>query len=249
MSNPLIIAHRGGAKEVPENTIAALKWALDLKVDCIEIDVRLSKEGIPVVLHDPSAARTIGIDKSPEISTLTVPQIQKFDVGKSFGNAYLGEKIPTLLDVLHLNWGKTGLMIEIKKSRHAAKVLVDAVFVALLKAEKPLPAIVIGSFSVDIMHEVKKHPQRKELNIGMIGIVEKPDMITHFVKLDIPRLALWYKIITPSLIQPTLKKNIDIWSFTVDDIKIAEFLISLGIKGIISNVPKMMLQSHIFNLH
>lgn len=249
MSNPLIIAHRGGAKEAPENTIAALKWALDLKVGCIEIDVRLSKEGIPVVLHDPSAARMLGIDKSPEICSLTLSQIQKFDVGRSFGDAYIGEKIPTLLDVLDLNWGKTGLMIEIKKSRHAAKVLVEAVFNALLKAKKPLPPIMIGSFSVDVMREVKKHPQRKELNIGMIGIVEKPDMIEHFIKLDIPRLALWYKIITPSLIQPVLNKNIDIWSFTVDDIKVAEFLISLGINGIISNVPKLMLQRNIFNLH
>ena len=249
MSIPLIIAHRGGAKEVPENTIAALKWALDLNVDCIEIDVRLSKEGIPVVIHDPSAARMIGAVNSPHISRLTLPQIQEFDVGRSFDHTYIGETIPTLIDVLNLNWNKTGLMIEIKKSRHPAKVLVDAVFKTLSMAKKPLPSIVMGSFSVEVIKEVQKHPRRKEFNIDMIGIVEKPDMIAHFVKQDIQRLALWYKIITPSLIQPLINKHIDLWSFTVDDVKIAQFLISLGINGIISNVPKTMLETHIFNLH
>ncbi|HEV8052261.1 MAG TPA: glycerophosphodiester phosphodiesterase family protein [Parachlamydiaceae bacterium] len=244
-----IIAHRGGAKEVPENTMAALKWALDLKVDCIEIDVRLSKEGIPVVLHDPSAARMIGALKSPQINRLTLSQIQEFDVGLLFGNAYFGEKIPTLLDVLNLNWKKTGLMIEIKKGKQRAKVLVDAVFDVLASVKMNLPLIIIGSFSVEVVKEIQNHPLLAELNIEVIGIVEKPEMIPRFLELDIKRLALWYKIITPSLIQPILKKNIDIWSFTVDDIKIAQFLISLGINGIISNVPKMMLKSGIFYLH
>lgn len=243
MALPLIIAHRGGAKEVPENTIAAFKRALDLKVNCIEIDVRLSKEGIPVVLHDPSAARVIQAVDSPPVSQLTLPEIMEFDVGRSFAQAYIGEKIPTLFDVLNLDWKTTGLMIEIKKGRHPAKVCVDAVFKVLANAKKPLPPIVIGSFSIEVIKEVEKHPLKGEFNPDRIGIVEKPDRIAHFLKQEIHRLALWYKIITPSLIQPLIKKNIDVWAFTVDDVKIAQFLISLGVNGIISNVPKAMMES------
>lgn len=244
-----IIAHRGASKEAPENTIASINRALDLGANFIEIDVRLSKDRIPVVIHDPSPARMIGVKSAPAVNQMTLAEIQQFDIGKLFGKAFIGEKIPTLLDVLNLNWKKTGLMIEIKKSVQQPKVVVKAVFEVLAQTSLPLPFIIIGSFSPEIISEAKNSLDQINQPIELIGIAEKPDMIDAFIELDIKRLALWYKLISPELINYLEENGIDIWSFTIDDLKTAQFLISLGVNGIISNDPQAMIESKSLNIH
>lgn len=247
--NPLIIAHRGASKEAPENTLAAIKRGLALKADYIEIDVRLSKDGIPIVLHDPSASRMIGVKGSPPIRQLTLDQIKQIGIGKRFGRAFADEKIPTLAEVLDLNWAATGLMIEIKKSVRDPKILVDAVFGVLASIKKPLPRIFMGSFDLEIIQQVQKQVQLLNSPIKVIGIIEKKEMITRFIEQKIQHLALWYKLMNWELAYFLREKKIPVWTFTVDDLKVAKFLISLGINGIISNDPKMLQESEIFRLH
>ena len=245
-----IIAHRGASKEAPENTLASIELALSLEVDYIEIDVHLSKDGIPIVIHDPSAARMLGIKKSPEVSHLTLKEIQQLDVGSSFQKAFIGEKIPSLQEVLNLEWNKTGLMLEIKKSSYPTNILVKKIFDVVFKANKPLTSILIGSFSLEIVKEVKRHLSKTDLPIEIIGIVEKHSMIEPFIKENVKRLAIWHQLISKKagLLSFLKKQEIDVWSFTVDDLTLAKFLISLGVNGIISNDPRMMMESKIFYL-
>ncbi|MES1168290.1 MAG: glycerophosphodiester phosphodiesterase family protein, partial [Oleiharenicola lentus] len=61
MPGPLIIAHRGASAEKPENTIAAFRRALALEVDGIELDVHVTKDGVPVVFHDAQLRRLTGV--------------------------------------------------------------------------------------------------------------------------------------------------------------------------------------------
>lgn len=241
-SQTLIIAHRGASAEAPENTLAAIRRAIDLNAHYVEIDVRLSKEGIPIVLHDPSAARMTGDQHTIPIRQLTLSQIKQIAIGQRFGEAFAEEKIPTLQEVLGLDWKNTGLMIEIKKSMRDPKILVDAVFQVLSQIKQPPPKISIGSFSLDIVKEVQKQSQLFN-SIEVIGIVEKPDMIAPFLKQKVKRLALWYKLINWDLVHSLKEENMEIWTFTVDDLKVAKFLISLNINGIISNNPRMMMEN------
>lgn len=240
-SHTLIIAHRGASAEAPENTLAAIQRAIDLNSHYVEIDVRLSKEGIPVVLHDPSAARMTGDQNTIPIRQLTLSQIKKIAVGQHFGTAFAEEKIPTLQEVLSLDWKNTGLMIEIKKSVRDPKILVDAVFQVLSQIKKPPSKMSIGSFSLDIVKELQKQSQL--FSVEVIGIVEKPDMIAPFLKQKVKRLALWYKLINWDLVHTLKEENMEIWTFTVDDLEVAKFLISLNINGIISNNPRMMMEN------
>jgi glycerophosphoryl diester phosphodiesterase len=237
-----IIAHRGASKEAPENTLAAIKRAISLKVDYVEIDVRLSKEGIPVLLHDPSAARMIGVKKTPLIHQLPLVQIQELDVGQRFGHAFIGEKIPTLWEALSLDWNHTGLMIEIKECPQHPKILVDAVLAVITQMKKPLPHVIIGSFSIEIIKEVQQHLADFTFPMGIIGIIEKLEKLTPFIEQGVKHVALWYRLITPNLVHSLKEQGIAIWTFTVDDITMAKNLISSGINGIISNDPQMMIE-------
>lgn len=235
-----IIAHRGASKEAPENTLAAIKRALALKSHCVEIDVRLSKEGIPVLLHDEAIVQPSKADCAPLIHHLTLPEIQKIDVGRAFGQEFTGETIPTLADVLALDWNDTGLMIEIKECPQEPELVVKAVFQVLAAAKKLPPFLVLGSFSIDIVQEIARY-QDQYPAMRVIGIVEEPDMVARFVAKKLRHLAIWHPLVTEDLMRALLSRNIDIWTFTVDDPNLAQLLITLGVSGIISNDPKLML--------
>lgn len=243
-----IIAHRGASKEAPENTISAITRAINLGVNYVEFDVHLSKEGIPVILHDPSAARMIRVNGSPPIRQLTLAQIQQFDVGQHFGEKFTGEKIPTLLEVLNLNWKDTGLMIEIKDYGVKPKILVQAILEDIVKVKNLLSQIMIGSFSYEILKEIQQSISLLNLPVKVIGIIEKPERIDSFTSIKMKHLALFYKLITPNFIQLLKEYQIEVWAFTVDDIEVAKFLLSIGVKGIISNSPKEMKEAHLFDL-
>ena len=234
---PYIIAHRGNSSEAPENTIAAIKKALEIGVDFVEIDIRLSADHIPVVIHDASLTRVTGQKHVPHIQALPFSKIQEFDVGTKFGKSFEGEKIPRLIDVLGLNWGQAGLMVEIKEGHHSPKEMVDAVVKEITSASPILPRLIIGSFSVNIFEESKK------MGLERIGIVEKKEYIERFIQAGAKRMAVWHKIITKDLMKLLLAHKIEVWSFTVDDNDLATSLVDLGVRGIISNVPKKFLGS------
>ncbi|HEU0163481.1 MAG TPA: glycerophosphodiester phosphodiesterase family protein [Thermomicrobiales bacterium] len=101
----LIIAHRGGATTTPENTIASFTNALALGADVIELDIHLSKDGVPVVIHDHTLERTT--NGTGEVNSYTVAELQQFDAGQ-------GEKIPTLAEVFALVGDKVPFVLELK---------------------------------------------------------------------------------------------------------------------------------------
>ena len=238
-SSPLIIAHRGNSSEAPENTIASIKEALTLLVDFVEIDVHLSKDGFPVVIHDPTVNRVTHVVDLPPIHKLSLSEIQQIDVGSKFNKKFAGEKIPRLLDVLQLNWKNTGLMIEIKEDVYSPKEIVGSVFRDIFSLNTPLPHLVLGSFSLEIFNEIKKQALPLKLPVEFIGIVEKLECIEPFILARTKRLALCKKSITRNLIKDLKEKGIEVWVFTVDDPKEKENLASIGVKGIISNKPKL----------
>jgi glycerophosphoryl diester phosphodiesterase len=100
MAAPLLIAHRGGAVEAPENTLAAFRYSLALGIRWFELDVQMSRDGALVVFHDETLDRTTNGDGP--IGSLTLEDLRRLDAGSWFGSQYAGERIPTLREVLEL---------------------------------------------------------------------------------------------------------------------------------------------------
>ncbi|MDO5403868.1 MAG: glycerophosphodiester phosphodiesterase family protein, partial [Eubacteriales bacterium] len=107
-----ITAHRGASMEAPENTLAAFSRAMENMADTIELDVQLTSDGQLVVMHDDTALRTTGVDKS--ISSMTLEEVKKLDAGSWFSAEFEGEKVPALQEVFDLCEGKIKINIEIK---------------------------------------------------------------------------------------------------------------------------------------
>lgn len=112
---PLIVAHRGASADAPENTLASLQLGYAQGADFAECDVRLTRDGEVVLLHDASLRRTAGVDA--RVDELSLAELRRLEVGSWRGERWRGEKIPTLIEALELV-SRAGagrrLLIEIK---------------------------------------------------------------------------------------------------------------------------------------
>jgi glycerophosphoryl diester phosphodiesterase len=113
MGQPILIAHRGGSLEAPENTLAAFRHAIELGMRYVELDVQMSSDGEMVVIHDETLDRTT--NGNGPVSSLTLQELRKLDAGSHFGPQYAGEPIPTLREVLELcTSAGVGVVVELK---------------------------------------------------------------------------------------------------------------------------------------
>lgn len=115
-----ITAHRGSSYEAPENTLAAIRKAIDNGADYAEIDVQMTKDGALILLHDSSLKRTTGMPYRPD--EVTLETIKTLDAGSWFSESFAGEQIPTLEEVISLAKDKIKLNIEIKGSLYSPEV-------------------------------------------------------------------------------------------------------------------------------
>src|SRR6476469_7888401 len=105
MGRMLRIGHRGAAGHVLENTLGSIEKAIELGVDYVEIDLRLTRDGHVVILHDATVDRTT--NDHGRIKDLTLAQVQRIKTKD-------GQHVPTLEEVLKLTDGRVGLMLELK---------------------------------------------------------------------------------------------------------------------------------------
>lgn len=117
------IGHRGACGHAPENTLLSMRKALEIGVDGFEFDIQLSKDGIPVIIHDDTLERTTS--GKGKISDFTVKELKELDAGK-------GEKIPTLQEAIEMVDKRTRLFIELK-AEDSARPVADIVSNAVKK--------------------------------------------------------------------------------------------------------------------
>jgi len=119
---PLVVAHRGAAGEAPENTLAAFRLAGEFGAGAVELDVQLSRDGTPVVIHDADVSRTT--DGAGPVRRFTVAELRRLDAGSWFAPQYRGEKIPLLQEVLEL---PAVPVIELKVAPGQSRLLAERV--------------------------------------------------------------------------------------------------------------------------
>ena len=141
-----VIGHRGAAGHAPENTLVSIRKAAALGVRWVEFDVRLSRDGEPVLFHDDALDRTT--DGRGWVAERTLSQLRALDAGSWFGSAFAGERIPTLGEALaQIAALRLGANVEIKSDAGREVATAEAV-ARILKAEWPAtsPPPVVSSF-------------------------------------------------------------------------------------------------------
>lgn len=127
-----IVAHRGASHDAPENTLSAFRRAWQLGVECVEIDVHVSRDGEVVVMHDATTERIGGRDR--RIDQQTLAELRELDVGGWKSPAFANERIPTLAEVLaSVPRGRT-LFVEIKSDLAAVGAVAKVIEASDLRA-------------------------------------------------------------------------------------------------------------------
>ncbi|GMA50899.1 glycerophosphoryl diester phosphodiesterase [Alicyclobacillus contaminans] len=158
-----IWAHRGWSARYPENTMASFQAALELGVRGIELDVQLSKDGIPVVLHDDTVQRTT--DGQGRVRDFTWSHLRQLDAGSWFHPRFSGETIPTLGEVLALVQTRghlTHVNVELKATSVGAQDLVDAVW-RTVHATDIASLVLFSSFDPNLLHALRRYSRRIRL--------------------------------------------------------------------------------------
>ncbi len=238
MKQPLIIAHRGASAYAPENTMSSFRKALFMGSDGIELDVQLTIDGHPVVIHDEKIDRTS--NGSGFVKNLTFEELGRYDFGGWYSSEFTGEKISALSEVLELLSDKEMLLnIELKNNVVKYEGMEKTV-INLIRKYGFEKKVILSSFNHYSMFEIKEIAP--DLKVGLLyshGIVFPWD---YAARLNADAIHPLYYNINSELTELCKKNNIRINTYTVDDAELIMKFANLGVDGIITNVPDIALE-------
>jgi glycerophosphoryl diester phosphodiesterase len=139
----LILAHRGASAHAPENTLAAFQRAIDDGAPAIELDAKLSREGVVVVMHDATVDRTT--DGHGFVRSLSLSRLRSLDAGSWFDSTFRGERIPTLDEVFTHFGGRVLINVELTNYTSPFDQLVPKVAL-LVKKHRLQENVLLSSF-------------------------------------------------------------------------------------------------------
>jgi glycerophosphoryl diester phosphodiesterase len=191
-----VIGHMGSCGDRPGNTLASIRRAIEAKAHVAEVDVRTTKDGVLVCLHDPEVDRTT--DGTGKVADLTLAAIKKLDAGVKFDAKFKGERVPTLREVLELAKGKIGVMIDLKEDDEMyAKTISEEV----RECGEP-KRLVLGIRSVEHAKQFRKLlPEARQ-----IGLVPTADDIEPFARAGVKVIRLWPKWLSDESLVPRVRK-------------------------------------------
>ena len=254
--SPLIIGHRGASAVAPENTLAAFSHAFDGGADGIEFDVRLARDGVPVVIHDPTLKRIAGDRRS--VADMTSAELARTNVGSWFNRTqprlarpeYSKEFVPTLdqvFEILKTSRDKDSIAyVELKIDKDQEyRALVESV-ATLISNHKLLKQIIVISFSLEALTQMRE--LNSSIRTGALfeprrpvhRVVRKYPMITAALNCGATEILLHRLIATRRIIDPALDANLLPVVWTVNDRKWIERARTRGIHALITNKPAKM---------
>jgi glycerophosphoryl diester phosphodiesterase len=223
---PLSIGHRGNSLFAPENTLASFRAALG-KADFVELDGRVSSDGVLVVMHDATVTRTT--EGTGNVSSLTLAQLKALDAGSWFAPAFTGERIPTLAESLATILPHATPLIEQKAGSAAA-------YVAELRQLGLATNIVLQSFDWAFLSAV--HALAPEIRLAALGSGALTAAQLASLSNTGARIVAWEKAnVTAAEVSLVHAAGFALFVWTADGAEIPVYA-SLGVDGIISNDPE-----------
>ena len=230
---PIVSGHRGASGLAPENTLAAVRKAMDLGATMTEIDVHLTRDGRVVLMHDDSLHRTT--DGNGLVVEKTLVEIKTLDAGSWFDKAYAPEPVPTLDEVMDLVRDKMKLNIEIKISGLEPDI-----------AERTIAVIRDNEFSDQCMITSFDRSTVEKVN------VLAPDIRTGWIFSKVPGpevfggtwevLSVNHKSVTPEFMENARAANKQVYVWTVNEPGTMKSMITLGVDAILTDYPDRLIE-------
>ena len=178
-----VIAHRGASTERPECTLSAISRAIDVGATAVEVDIRTTKDGALIVMHDATVDRTT--NGTGKVNELSLAEIKALDAGSWFAGRYRHETVPTLKEVLQFCKGRIDVVLDLKEYGDEYRNEV----VRQVKEYGEPERMIVG---VRSMAHIKTFsallPEAEQL-----GLISNPREIEQFVEHGVKTIRLWPK--------------------------------------------------------
>lgn len=229
-----VAAHRGFKRVFPENTLVAIAGAYEKGADATEIDVRLTVDRIPVVMHDPTVDRTT--NGTGAVSFLTLEQIKQLDACSPFGSSWAPCEVPTLQEALVAARGRGMLILDLEGPYDSAALVS---LVEMVRNERMERYVIITSFNYQLLAAVRELTDVIPLGFLRSQMPAVPDIARLGRAIGMPdEESLFAAPATSSaMVTSALSQNVDVMAWTVSTPDEAKALVQLGVRHIISDVP------------
>jgi glycerophosphoryl diester phosphodiesterase len=248
---PLRFAHRGASTRAPENTLAAFEEAIRLGVDAIELDVHLSADGVPVVIHDETVDRTT--DGRGAVASLPLAALKRLDAGAWFSPQFRGERIPTLEEAFDRARGRCGLNIEIKERKAVARnppggrgagarpaSPATAVALAIARARERSgfdDLMIVSSFSAPALLQARAAiPQAR---LGFLVSRSAAGLASLHRRVGLHALHPHHRLATPGRIRLAHRLGLSVFVWPVNGAALMRRLVVLGADGLMTDDPAL----------
>ena len=187
LKRPRIIAHRGAMRDRPENTLAAIQRAIDVGADAVELDVRMSKDGVLFLLHDPTLDRTT--NGRGTASDRTMAELKHLDAGAAFDRRFHGEPIPTLAEALHACGDRIDVLLDLKETG-------DAYAEAVARTVREHGRLKQTTLGVHSPQQARRFRQVLP-NVRQLGFIPQPGAVEAFAQAGVDEIRLWPQWLGP----------------------------------------------------
>jgi glycerophosphoryl diester phosphodiesterase len=217
-----IVGHKGAVGHAPENTIASFQKAIELGCDRTELDVRLSKDDQIIVIHDNTVDRTT--NGKGKVSDMTLSELKKLD-------CELGQKIPTLQEVIDICKDKIDLQIELKGKNTALPVS------KVITSNNIQDKVLVTSFHVDRLREIKA--SNSSIKVGLL-FDKDPEELWNLVKqMPLEYICPKSNIVTEIMLNKAHEMGISVYAYGVNDMDAWNKMSQLGVDDIGTDFPNL----------
>jgi glycerophosphoryl diester phosphodiesterase len=227
----LAIAHRGASGHAPENTLAAFKRAVGLGATFIETDLQLTRDSRFVAMHDATVNRTT--NGQGKVHDMTLLELRRLDAGSWFGSEYVGERVPTLEEILEFS--KKNDVVFYLELKPGGSWGGEHALVGALRESGEIPRAVVISFDADILARLRQIEPTLMTGLLYDGQIEAP--LEKALKVGARQLAVRGDLVTPSLLTDARKRDLQVVCWTVNHPAHIRMLMAAGVDGIMSDYP------------
>ncbi len=231
MRTPWIVAHRGASGHAPENTLAAFERAVQLGATFIETDLHLTRDARFVAIHDPTLERTT--NGRGAVHGVTLAELRELDAGQWFDREFMGEKVPTLEEVLEFS-RRHDVVFYLEVKYDVAWGLHHALVAALQNSEATARTVII-SFDTATLRAI--HKLDRSLMTGLLIEKADPGFVDLAGSLGARQICAASTIVTPEMVARAHRADLHVVTYTVNTVNEMRTMISAGVEGIITDFP------------
>ncbi|MBI3320127.1 MAG: glycerophosphodiester phosphodiesterase [Candidatus Omnitrophica bacterium] len=235
-STPWVIAHRGASASAPESTEAAIRAAVALKVDMVELDVQLTSDDRLVIFHDDRLERTT--NGQGRLAAWRYPALGRLDCGSWFSPRFAGSRILLVSQALRLipPWCRVNL--ELKGTGRSTTMIRQVV--RCLHWTRSIGRVVISAFHPPLLARLKTACPR--IATALLCRRQPVRALRQAISLHCVALHPHASLIQPAVVAQTHAAGLRLHTWTVDGAEEAQRLLRMGIDGLITNDPERLLK-------